>query len=422
MDDLFKSPGKVETVFARGWLSAWEASRLERGCGLIAETEAGESAELCFNGRWLARGEFVVFADGSRSDAGGPELAGFRITGLEREAREAPERGGGDYLAELLPFELCLGEAAYGLGALQEASVGSILSLDSPIGSGSPILLKIAGAEAGRGRPAVAGERFAIILDDCAPGASAYGGKEPLSTGAWLDPAAAQARLKPYDFRRPDRFTARSLGALGSIHRRVAETLAALDPELSGLGLALVDQLTWGEWLDSRGGGQGELFRSAMDRPRRPYERESPSRRRGSPFVQPERPRFRQPPEFCEEVGFWARAEESRLSDHLIFAAPAGFERIPDGGSILEALRSGWKLLADSSFAPAELLPKAPVVELSPDHRSFAGDGRGLLRDELVVLVRLQGGEKSLDLVYSSRAMEAFAGTLDRYGRYDLGA
>lgn len=419
MDELSGNSGRVEVVFARGWLSAWEAARLERGSGLLAETEAGEPAELCFNGRWLARGELVVFADSSAADSSaGEELAAFRVTGLEKGAREAPERGGGDFLAELLPFELCLGGAAYSLDRLREAGVGSILSLDAPIASGSPVLLRIAGAPAGRGKAAVAGERFALILDELAPPLSSA--REPLYSGSFLEPEAAKARLKPYDFARPDRFTARSLEALASIHRRAAEAAAALCPELSGLRVGRVDQLSWGEWLEAEGGRKGPLFLSTMERPRRPYEvgEAKESGRRGMPFVQPERARFRQPPEIGEEIGFWLEAEETRLGDRLVLIAPAGFEGLPDPGLILEALRAGWKTVADSRFAQAALLAEPPVMEASTRLKSFSGAERGLLRGEMVVLVRLEAGARSLDVLYSSRAIEAFAATLDRYGRY----
>ena len=437
MEALFDGKGSLEVVYGRGWLSAWEAGRLSKGTVVMSDTEAGDAAELLFEGRWLARGEVVIVGDRP-----GLPLWGFRVSGLDREAREAPERERGEGLAEILPFELVLGEAApYSLGELGKASAGSVISLDSRFDSAMPVLLRIGGRDAGRGRPAVVGERLAVLLDEVAQPGSLEA--DVLGTGTVLDPARAGnpaeegSRVKLYDFRKPDRFTKRVVEALRSIHATMADSLAARNRTLADLRVACVDQMTWGEWLAE---GKGEdragrrLWRTAMGRPGRAYERQARPFRTGVPLLQPSKPRYPLSAELSGHIERWSADEESRLGDRACFLAAKGAfaegaARAGDaarGGSdrdgvadLMAGLRAAWKLVGDASFSQPEEFIGPPVMrfEAAPDH-GLEGDERGLLEDEMIALVVLEGPAGRLDIVYSARALYPLAKALDSYARF----
>ena len=414
MEALFDAKGRLEVVYGRGWISAWEAGRLSKGSVVMSDTEAGDPAELLFEDRWLARGEVVIVGDRP-----GIPLWGFRVSGLDREARESPERERGEGLAEILPFELVLGEAApYSLGELGKASAGSVISLDSRFDSAMPVLLRIGGRDAGRGRPAVVGERLAVLLDEVAQAGSFK--SDVLSTGTVLEPSRAGnpaeegSRVKLYDFRKPDRFTRRVIEALRSIHTTMADSLAARNRALADLRVTCVDQLTWGEWLAE---GKGEdrsgrrLWRTAMGRPGRAYDRQALPFRSGVPLLQPSPPRHPLSAELSAHIERWSAEQESMLGDRACFLAARGAlagvsradvaragaaradaaasgdmaagEGLPDRDGVadlLAGLRAAWKLVGDASFSQPEEFVGPPVMRFkaAPEH-GIEGDQRGLL-------------------------------------------
>jgi len=431
MEALFDAKGRLEVVYGRGWVSAWEAGRLSKGTVVMSDTEAGDSAELLFEGRWLARGEVVIVGDRP-----GVPLWGFRVSGLDREAREAPERERGEGLAEILPFELVLGEAApFSLGELGTASAGSVISLDSRFDSAVPVTLRIGGRDAAKGRPAVVGERLAIFLDEVAPAGPIKA--EVLSTGTVLeplragDPAEEGSRVKLYDFRKPDRFTKRVIEALRSIHTTMSDSLAARNQVLAGLRVACVDQMTWGEWLAE---GKGEdragrrLWRTAMGRPGRAYERQALPFRSGVPLLQPSTPRYPLSAELSAHIERWSAEQESMLGDRACFLAARGALAAgpaPAGpgrdvvSDLMAGLRAAWKLVGDASFSqPGEFVgPPVMRFKAAPDH-GIEGDPRGLLEDEMIALVALEGPSGRLDIIYSARALYPLTKALDSYARF----
>ena len=421
MDALFDAKGRLEAVYGRGWISAWEAGRLSKGTVVMSDTEAGDSVELLYEGRWLARGEVVIVGDRP-----GVPLWGFRVSGLDREAREAPERERGEGLAELLPFELVLGEAApFSLGELGRASAGSVISLDSRFDSAMPVTLRIGGRDAGRGRPAVVGERLAVILDEVGPAGSIKA--EVLATGTVLelsragDPSDEGSRVKLYDFRKPDRFTKRVFEALRAIHTMMADSLEARNQALARLRVTCVDQMTWGEWLAE---GKGEdragrrLWRTAMGRPGRAYERQALPFRSGVPLLQPSAPRYPLSAELSAHIERWSAEQESMLGDRVCFLAARG---ILAGGAtdLMAGLRAAWKLVGDASFSQPEEFIGPPVMRFkaAPEH-GIEGDQRGLLEDEMIALVVLEGPAGRLDIIYSARALYPLTKALDSYARF----
>lgn len=413
MDSLFESPARLEIVFARGWLSAWEASHLEVGGILRGQTLAGDGAELCLEGRWLARGEVYVLGDS-------PALFGFRVSGLDREAREAPEPQRGEGLAELLPFELLCGQASYSLGDLAPASGGTILSLDSPVDAPSPITLRIAGLFAGRGRALVDGEALGILLDEVLPPGLPPGlpGTEEFSTGAYLGPREGNSQIKLYDFRRPDRFTRRCIDALEGLHRKVAEDLvrrAGHAGLAEGLELSLVDQMTWGEWIEERAAlkaGPRRLYSTSFGRPERDYERGIWPRRTGLALVEPSGGMHPLGQDFGDRTERLTADEEARLGDKAVFLDLGEGLADLDPALVLSALRSAWRLLTDASFGPARELEAPPVWGLPP------GTQEGLLANEMIALVGFTSPRGSFHLVYAARALYAHTKVLERHERF----
>jgi flagellar motor switch/type III secretory pathway protein FliN len=437
MEALFDAKGRLEVVYGRGWISAWEAARLSKGTVVMSDTEAGDAAELLFEDRWLARGEVVIVGDRP-----GIPLWGFRVSGLDREAREAPERERGEGLAEILPFELVLGEAApYSLGELGKASAGSVISFDSRFETAMPVLLRIGGREAGRGRPAVVGERLAVLLDEVAQAGSINA--EVLGTGTVLepsragDPAEEGSRVKLYDFRKPDRFTRRVIEALRSIHTTFADSLAARNQALAGFRVSCVDQMTWGEWLaEGKGADRAgrRLWRTAMGRPGRAYERQALPFRTGVPLLQPSAPRHPLSAELSAHIERWSAEQESMLGDRACFlaargllaadAGPAAGEAREGSGrdgvaDLMAGLRAAWKLIGDTSFSQPEEFVGPPVMRFkaAPDH-GIEGDQRGLLEDEMIALVVLEGPAGRLDIIYAARALYPLTKALDSYARF----
>lgn len=437
MEALFDAKGRLEVVFGRGWLSAWEASRLAKGTVVMSDTEAGDSAELLFEGRWLARGEAVILGDRA-----GAAIWGVRISGLDREAREAPERERGEGLVEILPFELALGlPAPYSLGELATVSGGSVISLDCAFEFPSQVMLRIGGKDAGMGRAAVVGERLAVILDEVAPTGSLRA--EVLNTGTLLegeragDPAASGSRVKLYDFRRPDRFTRRVIAALRSIHSLMAESLAARDPALSGLEVTCVDQMTWGEWLaEGKGGERADrrIWRTTMGRPGRVYERQARPIRTGLPLLQPSAAKHPLSAEVAAHIERWNAEEETRLGDRICFLVARG--RVAEAGSpggkqaadssdrggaasLLAGLKSAWKLVGDTVFSQPEEFVGPPVLHFGPaTGTGLDGDPRGLLENEMIALVVMEGPAGRLEIVYAARALYPLTKALDGYARF----
>ncbi len=425
MDPLFAAPARLEIVFARGWLSAWEASHLEVGGTLRGQTLAGDGAELCLEGRHLARGEVYVLGDN-------PALFGFRVSGLDREAREAPEPQRGAGLAELLPFELVCGQATYSLADLVPASGGSILSLDSPVDAPCPVTLRIAGLAAGRGRALVDGEALGILLDEVLPpglpqglgGTTVPVGIEDFSTGAYLGPRKGPGQIKLYDFRKPDRFTRRCIDALEGLHRRVAEDLGRRSAQAEGLELRLVDQMTWGEWIEERAArkaGPRRLYTTSFGRPERDYERGIWPRRTGRAFVEPSGALYPLGQDVVDRTERLTADEEARLGDKAVFLDLEGGLGDLDPALVLSALRSAWRLLTDASFGPAQELEAPPVWDFQPADeagRARPGSQEGLLANEMIALVGLASPQGSIHLVYAARALYAHTKVLERHERF----
>lgn len=432
MENLFESSGRLEIVYSRGWISAWEASRLKAGDVVVGETEAGASAELLFEGASLARGDVCVLNDGP-----GPSLFAFRVEGLEKEAREGPERERAEGLTELLPFELVIGCAAYSLAELSAVSSGSILSLDSPVDAPCPVILRIAGKLAATGRAAVVGESLSMRLDEVAPTGNIE--VEPLPTGALIlaedlaarDNASHADRVKIYDFRRPDRFTMRVIKALQSIHTRMAESFIAKHAGLADLKVTVVDQMTWGEFLGSldkpwpgwEGGATKDgmrFWRTTMAKPGRPYEKEAlPSRARAS-FLQPAAARHPLTEDFGAFLDHWTEEEKTWLGERTCFIAASGALAAKEGEDYIAAMRAGWKLVGDSGFMASQEIKALPVMKWGDDKGNWKpeGDPLGLLHDEMIALVTLETKDALLCVVYAARALYPVMKALDRYARF----
>jgi flagellar motor switch/type III secretory pathway protein FliN len=414
MASTFDRKGALSAVFAKGWISAWEVSRLRAGDIVLGSTKAGEGAELRFNGAALASGDIVIV----RAADEGPSVIAARIGSLARPAMGDPEPDRGDTLVEMLPFELVLAEVSYSLGELAGIGIGSLVSLDLayPPSGGLSVSLRIAGVEAARGRCVVAGELFGIVLDEL--GDASLEGAEPRSSGSIIAAPAAGGSAKIYDWTRPDVFTKATLAAVETIHRRALETMTARWPELAGCKVDVVDQLTIGEWLEDPRSRGSSMLRFRMDRFERSYERERTRPRRFKAIVCPAEPRFSVSPRRAEEIRYFGEGEEARMGERIVLAFGSGScaALLVEAEAFLSILRSGWKLAGDLRFADPEPLTERPALAKTADPQ----DPRRLIESEMIVLVSLRGPGGELHLAYSGRAVYPLMQVLDRYGSYEL--
>jgi flagellar motor switch/type III secretory pathway protein FliN len=205
VEGFFRVEGKLSVVVTRGWISAWEASRLEPGKTLLGSTLAGEGSELRFNGAFFAQG---VLGGGES-----PPVSAIRVTSLEPPAFEEGDAGRVDDMIEFLPFEVVFGEAAYSLAELFGARPGSILSLDLIYEELPKAELRIAGIRAGAGPVVCCRESLGIRLDEVDP--AGFSLPEIRGMNAVISAERyAERKVKLYDWRRPDRFTRPAIAGL----------------------------------------------------------------------------------------------------------------------------------------------------------------------------------------------------------------
>ena len=408
---------RLRAVYAAGWISSWEASRLKVGTVVLAATKAGEDLEIRFGEIFMASGSAVIVSMGAE---GG--LAAARIDSLERPLRADPEPDRGDQLLELLPFELVYGEADYTLAELDGAGVGSLISLDSPYPPEGPVPVRmcIAGIDTAVGRCVVMGELFGMVVDRLETPCPAFG--EPRFGANVLAAGLDTTGVKLYDWKRPDRFTRACIASVLGIHRRIVEALGVRWPLLASWTVRCVDQLTIGEWFESPDSATESVLRMNMDRLSRDYGREStaPGPRRA--LAQPHGARHPFPPGFEEELSRFLSLDEARMGERLVFAFASGAAgaALEELDPFLSALRSGWKLVGDCRFTDAERLDGKPELLGLDLGRKETADPRSMMRDEMIVLVSLGGPNGSLHLVYSARSLYPLMKTLDRYGALEL--
>jgi hypothetical protein len=171
-----------------------------------------------------------------------------------------------------------------------------------------------------------------------------------------------------------------------------------------------------------------------MGRPGRAYERQALPFRTGVPLLQPSAPRHPLSAELSAHIERWSAEQESMLGDRACFlaargllaadAGPAAGEAREGSGrdgvaDLMAGLRAAWKLIGDTSFSQPEEFVGPPVMRFkaAPDH-GIEGDQRGLLEDEMIALVVLEGPAGRLDIIYAARALYPLTKALDSYARF----
>jgi flagellar motor switch/type III secretory pathway protein FliN len=411
MHEAKRGKGDLRAVLSTGWISAYELARLAPGALVCGSKEAGEPATLELGGSFLASCEIVVFGDRKEGDRG---TWGARVLTFDRldSPTADPERG--DEIAEMLPFKISLPAAAYSLGDLAGVGVGTLVSLDRAFPESQweekDVELTVCDLVVARGRCAVAGERLGMLVDEVMAGAP-----EPaavrLSGSVFTAEQMSGKKVKRYDFKRPDRFDRPGIRAVHAIHERVP--LAELSPALKGYCLALIDQMTWGEWCAEFGKGKSVASFDGR-RYRREYERGSEPSRDAAPIVAPSDPARPLSPETLERM----RAIVAGATDYdgasPVIAAAVGNVDLPDPALFSRALRSGWRTIADIGFAE-------PIVHEAPPERAWTGEGdpRGMDPSEMVLLAAWESpsGDGAIHVVYAARTIKPLSRALSSFGK-----
>ncbi len=353
--------------------------------------------------------------------------AAVAVEGFERDAPADPEPDRGRELVELLPFEIMFEGAEYSIGELRRASVGTIISLDAPYPRGAgrdalpSVRLVVAGKPAGAGKAVVVGERFGIELDECLPPSKTT--DDPRVTGSILKPGASRdpgTKPKLYDWRRPDCFSKRQLDSIGEIHERAASTLDALLPELGGIELKMVDQLTYGELVESLP-ERVRILSADLGGGRRAYGREAEAEKPSRPLIVPASPRVGIPEDAVAAIDAWNGVKETTGEKRplIVFAEGAGSEgaaTIADhGAELLRGLRSAWKSVADLPFDAAREEAEPPVIRANGSR--FEGTERGIAEREMICYVECRCPGGLVGIVYPMRSLAPVWGLLERHGR-----
>lgn len=253
MSDFMGSAGELSVSIGEGWISAYEVSRLEAGCLVRSEREAGFSAIALFNAMPLAQCE-VAFME----NEDGRYVAGITLA-RSFASTFAFTPGKKDDAAELLPFYLRFGAVPMPLGELRGAGPGSFISLGILLSAEEDADLVVAGISAARGKIVVMGENLGIRITRTIAAPWEWG--KPRASGAVSFPTWGTP-YKDYRFEMPDRFSRRQLETAASIHELFRDNLRLSVSGTADMNLR-IDQMTWDEnWnflLGEGSFGIGEL-------------------------------------------------------------------------------------------------------------------------------------------------------------------
>jgi len=254
----------LDVEVGSGWISRYEFERMVPSCVIRARTEAGVGCTVRLNGAFFAAASVLV----SWGSSGESALLAALIDSLEETTVPEPPPSRGDLAADLLPFTIKLASLDIALGALEGVGPRSLIDLGRVFACPQEAELAVAGIPVARGTVAVIGENMGLRVTELfvqPPSRSL-----PRTTGSLLAPDYTAEPVKDYDFCRPDCFTRRAITRVFDIHLSFLRGWQACFPELTGWKLTCVDQLTYGEWLESGAASAESALASGSILPFRP--------------------------------------------------------------------------------------------------------------------------------------------------------
>jgi flagellar motor switch/type III secretory pathway protein FliN len=399
--DFISSKGRVAVDVGRGWLSRYEAGILAEGGVIRSEDDAGSPHFVSLNGEYLCDGSLAVFG----------ERLFLRVESLEPDARPRPFPERANDATELLPFAIRVAAVEVRISELAGIGRRSYIELDRAFREDEDAELVVAGLPVAAGKVAVIGERLGMRVARRL--AEPYRDPEVRTTGSLLPPGYGAEPVKDYRFKMPDVFTKRGILRAQELHLEFLRTIQARSAAAAGYRLELVDQLSYGEWLDAQpAAGRSYALLPTL-----------PSRGREAAAEPPRR-----------LVARAAAGESTSLGEETLAALrscaeqslrPAGARPVvlalggdalslldedPGLGVTASCLRNGWKRVAD-------LRVEAPAGALAGS--GFASErapgGEAAYPGEMILLARFaSAGGGSLELVYPLRCLEALFAELNR--------
>lgn len=393
-----------------GWMSRYEFEQLSVGCVARSGTEAGTASRVLLNGSFFALGSVRVSE--ASGDQGGPVFC-VSLDSFEEPGSTACQPARGDDAGSLLPFSVRVGSVALRLRSLEGAGLRTIVNLGRPCpgGAEADAELVVAGVPVAEGKVSVIGENLGIRVTRlrCELPSGAF----PRTTGALLAPGYRGEPVKDYNFRMPDRFTKRAIMRFEALHSDFLRALQARFPEFSGWRIAVVDQLTYGEWLDDPLRPTGAVVRFTGAELVRAYEREASPALPATGIV--EAPDEARPLSEQAVAGLreWA-ASRAGMRESIPYqiafdsATARMLERDSGFAEGLACLRSGWLGVADLRVGRASGSADA-VVSADPVLRS------GHDRWGMILIARLESPEGGrMDIVYPEGRIDPFLPLLGR--------
>jgi hypothetical protein len=408
--DFFTSRRSLEFRIGEGFVSAYEAAKLEPGDIVKTAAMAGRPGCLHFGGVFLGQAEPIVIGGGPS-----PSHFGVRLLRLEPSPRQSPYPERGEEAVELLPFAIVLAKAEYSLSELAGAGPESVIDMAKPYDTEEDAELVVAGMPLAAGKVVGLGESMGLRIGRVL--AKGSGNIEARISGFVLKAKRENVNAKDYDFTRPDKYTKPAILSLREIHASFILLLGETNPFFAGFRLSFVDQMTYSEWLMDAARPSESFVVCGMD------QRSVPEGRKGGPIrgipkkllVEHGESAYHFMQGAEEEVRKWIShkmgtelGSGADLSANILFAfrgfgAISSLERTTE---MLECLRSGWRLASNARFSGAKAVSAPP--------EDFAFDGR-----EMIILVRFANSEKPqecLDIVYPDHVVGKFVADLEMYG------
>lgn len=380
----------LSLVIGKTWLSKWETSRLAVGDIIRTPSVCGRPYSLTLNDRYLCRGEIVVL--GGRF--------GTRLTGFDGEP-QGPDRPAVEEIFELLPAEVRLTACqAYAMQELDGLISGAIVEFEEPYREDEDADLVVCGVTLARGKVVSLGETFGLKLTRVH---GAHATQEPprISFNRVEAAAAGALVVKPYNWKRPDKFTRGAITRIRRTHELFLENAPFFHPVFAGWRVAAIDQCAFYE-EKGRLAALGHLAVIRAPRAAGPSRGSFASVQNPKVQVQPVgSPNPPLPPAFVEYLKGKGSNPSSFEAQAVLLAcqkdsAVAEALKGTPHEAILQPLRNGWKHVVAMDFVVDRVVNEMAQAEIVPDN-------------DMVISVTLGGpGGEEVILIYPYIMLEPY--------------